>query len=397
MTASAFILSFSVPTALLVCCAIGFCAGVAIFLYGFRLLQRGRLVLATTLSEIRNASIGMVEVSGRAIGPYTMIAPITGNPCHYCRTIVWEWKQPGTDKQWVKVAGESMHVPFFVDDDTGRLLVDPHGAEVDLPPDFRQEFSNSLFPINDTSALNVRNFLARHRVVTGNPIRIEEICIKPGNSLFIAGTLAENPGVRVGPQPAGEDTGTTLSAHKFSLPLNSISPSATNGSEGLHIDPLSQETAISTASTQTQIIRLSPEAGPKNTAEMTQQQKVAAALVRAGISNLDAWSDEVGTEGKILPRVQIMADREERATAEDSQSFNDQSDSEPGDSGFDCKPPVILMKGEINRTFLISWRGRHQVARRLAWKGVLMIWGGTLLALISLYFLLGIKNLLQAL
>jgi hypothetical protein len=51
------------------------------------------------------------------------------------------------------------------------------------------------------------------------------------------------------------------------------------------------------------------------------------------------------------------------------------------------------MKGVNNKTFLISWRSQQEVARSLGWKCTLMIWGGPLLALLSLYFLVGIKNL----
>ena len=44
--------------------------------------------------------------------------------------------------------------------------------------------------------------------------------------------------------------------------------------------------------------------------------------------------------------------------------------------GFDPHPPVVLMKGTNNKTFLISWRSQQEVARSLGWKCALMIWGG---------------------
>jgi hypothetical protein len=51
------------------------------------------------------------------------------------------------------------------------------------------------------------------------------------------------------------------------------------------------------------------------------------------------------------------------------------------------------MKGVHNKPFLISWRSQQQVARSLGWKCTLMIWGGAALALLSLYFGFGIRNL----
>ena len=63
-------------------------------------------------------------------------------------------------------------------------------------------------------------------------------------------------------------------------------------------------------------------------------------------------------------------------------------------SGFDLHPPVVLMRGTHNKTFLISWRSQREVARSLGWKCTLMIWGGPVLALLSLYCLLEITRLL---
>ncbi|PYX36970.1 MAG: hypothetical protein DMG75_08715, partial [Acidobacteria bacterium] len=62
--------------------------GIFLFVHGFRMLARKRLILNTPISRIRSASIGLVEVNGVAIGPYTINAPITGLPCFYYRTLV---------------------------------------------------------------------------------------------------------------------------------------------------------------------------------------------------------------------------------------------------------------------------------------------------------------------
>src|SRR5271155_5432798 len=145
---------------------IGFCAGIYLFIQGFRLLQRRRLILDTPFSRIRSASMGMVEVSGLAVGPYTMMAPITGRPCYYYRTVIREYRQQGKNKEWVTVAGECMHLPFFVDDNSGRLLVDPRGADLDLHCDFADEFCNSFFTTKDAAPAGVNSFLSRHGIVT---------------------------------------------------------------------------------------------------------------------------------------------------------------------------------------------------------------------------------------
>jgi hypothetical protein len=404
---SAIFLRSSDPRGLLLWCIVGFCAGIGLFVYGFRLLQRRRLILDTPFSKIRSAAIGMVEVSGLAVGPYTMIAPVTARPCYYYRTLVWEWKQSGKNKQWVKVAGESMHVPFFLDDNTGRVLVDPRGADLDLHRDFEQEFCDSFFTTKEPVPGNLRSFLSRHGIVTTNKIKVEEYCIKPKNSLFILGTLGENPGIEVTAQPVrdAEPTSslTSFSGRGFSLSLNSLSFS-TGGDDDFSAGSFSQRLSVpvsiplsNPSSPSPQVIRLSQGPTPGNPSEMTQQQKVAAALVKAGISSPAAWAaagltapavsgSGLSTSGLSTSGAQVMTDPSASAAPASAQGAAQAND-------FDPHPSVVLMKGANNKMFLISWRSQQEIARSLGWKCTLMIWGGPMLALISLYFFLGIKNL----
>src|SRR5277367_7204011 len=96
-----FILSSSTPW---LWPALGAGAGLYFFVRGFQLLQRKRLIMNTPSSKIRSAAMGLVEVSGLATGPYTLTAPITGVPCYFYRTMVWQWKQHGKGSSWVKEA-----------------------------------------------------------------------------------------------------------------------------------------------------------------------------------------------------------------------------------------------------------------------------------------------------
>jgi hypothetical protein len=388
VTLATLILRSPNPTGLLLWCVVGFCAGIGLFIYGFRLLQRRRLILDTPLSKIRSASMGMVEVTGLAVGPYTMVAPITSRDCYYYRTLVWEWKQSGRDKTWVKIAGECMHLPFFVDDNTGRLLVDPRGADLDLHRDFEQEFSDSFFSSKDSVPDSVRSFLARHGIVTNNKIKVEEFCIKPKNSLFILGTLGENLGVEVTVQPIPDvEPGTSISSHGFSLSLNSISFSSRSNDDDFKIGSLAERLGLQPS---VRVIRLSSDSGPTKTADMTQQQRIAAALIKAGISNPTAWSAAGVPTAHNGPGIMVLTAPIAPANGTASPSNVSSSDRA---NGFDPHPPVVLRKGTNNKTFLISWRSQKELARSLGWKCALMIWGGPALALLSLYFFLGIKNL----
>ena len=103
-----------------------------------------------------------------------------------------------------------------------------------------------------------------------------------------------------------------------------------------------------------EVVRLPSAAGPSNTSETTQQQKIAAALVKAGISNPKAWS-VAGLPPDLASPVQALTE---------PASWNNGQDSP---NGFDPRPPVVLRKGDHNQTFLISWRSRQELGR--SWAG----------------------------
>lgn len=398
--------------------AIGFVAGIYLFFRGFYLLKRRRLILDTPFSKIRSAAMGMVEVSGLAAGPYTMIAPVTGRACYYYRTVAWEWKREGKNNQWVKVAGECMHLPFFLDDNTGRVLVDPRGAELDLHRDFQEEFNTSFFSRNETPT-SVDSFLARHGVATCNQIKIEECCIKPKNALFILGTLGENPGIEVKADAVPDpDALNEVSARRFSLssalPIPrfslsggsslSFSSGASSSSFDNDLNAFAARTLADPAIARNlQGTRFSPGAAASKLADPVPQQKVADALRRAGISNPVAWSAAGlgGTAVKMsldptfsAPKPAATSSARANLSAVSANPSNTGiANSIPGQvDAFDPHPPVVLMKGQNNKTFLISWRGQQEVARSMGWQCTLMIWGGPALALLSLYGLLSVLN-----
>ena len=416
MILSTLLLYSTEPIRPIVWCAIGLCAGLYLFFNGFRLLHRRHLILDTPVSKIRSASMGTVELSGLAVGPYTVVAPITERPCYYYRTVVWEWRRRGRSSQWVKVAAECMHVPFFLDDNTGKLMVDPRGAELDLHRDFQQEFCDSFLTTKEEEPPNVRNFLLRHGVSTSNKIKVEEFCIKPKNALFLLGTLGENPGLELAPQPILDDEHNTLtfgkalwfnpaetnlgrtalslvSADSDVAPVEDRSvserlmggPFHNSGSDTSAFANSAFDQSIleeeSNQAASAQLIRLSTNPAATRTGDMTQQQRIAAALMKAGISNPAAWA-AAGVTGSAV----AVQGNGNGSALEDSLAAPL--------SEFDPRPPVVLAKGKNNPTFLISWRSQRELARSLGWKCALMIWGGPALTLLCLYGLLALTHMI---
>ena len=243
-------------------------AGVCLFLLGVRLFARKRSLAPVPTSTIRAAASGRAAILGKAIGPYTLSAPVTGQKCYIVQTMVWQQSNSDAKTEWTQVAEETLHLPFFIEDATGQLLVEPMGAEFDLHQTLREEYglpSSSLKPENVPPSVN--NFLVGHGIPVNRPTRIEEHALQPEMPLLIAGTVSKNPGIEVRPRSPVRDE----------MPPNFNIASPTNGNR-------------LAAAVRPEIVKLSGGPAPASTTEMTQQGKIAAALNRAGIVGPEGWT-----------------------------------------------------------------------------------------------------------
>jgi hypothetical protein len=173
--------------------------------------------------------------------------------------------------------------------------------------------------------------------------------------LFVLGTLCQNPGLDASLTPAWAQRAKRTAARDL------------DGGE--------------VVSTLTQVVRLSePETAVPATA-MTQQQKIAAALSKAGIANPAAWnSTAVGAK---VARHEPSGSSVAVETAPNMESHNEMNERET----FDLHPPIVLMKGNHQPAFFISWRSQRDLVKSLGRKSDLMLWGGLVLTLASIYLI----------
>jgi hypothetical protein len=96
----------------------------------FRLQRRRRVMEDMPTARIRSAAQGYVELIGRALPPDApLFSPITRTPCCWYRYKI-EKRDDDNKNSWsVEEQGKST-TQFWLDDDTGRCIVDPEGAEV---------------------------------------------------------------------------------------------------------------------------------------------------------------------------------------------------------------------------------------------------------------------------
>ena len=233
-----------------------------------------------------------------------MAAPITGKPCFLYRTVAWQ-QRAGKKQEWEKVADETLHLPFFVDDSTGKLLVEPLGADLDLHRDFREEYDASFFVsslLTNGASIppRVSVFLARHGITPGRRLRIEEHAIKPNDA---SSSLEHSPRILA--------SSCVLSRLTFE-PLASAANASGSSMQGTRNNPPDPSgDSFPKPVPAPQIIQLSSGDVPSSTQDMSQQAKIAAALTRAGITRPEAWS----AAGVPYQSVAIAANEEFASTA----------------------------------------------------------------------------------
>jgi hypothetical protein len=186
----AWMLSFRQSTLaswmILLFAASGVIAGLFLFFRGFGLLRRKRWIEDTPVSKIAAAAMGRVKVLGRATGPYTLISPLAGADCYYYRAVAWNGQSAQNEEKVERRAVETIYAPLFIEDETGRLMVDPRGAQLDLPYEYDEAVSGIFM------SECARRFLRRHGLSDASSTTVTECVIKPGGPLFVLGTLTEN-------------------------------------------------------------------------------------------------------------------------------------------------------------------------------------------------------------
>jgi hypothetical protein len=408
-----------IPKSLAILSAATIAGGLCLLFVGIRLLARQRFLLAIPSSKIGIASRGLVEINGKAAGPHTMMAPISGNPCFLYRTTVWQQRRSESQK-WRKIAEETLHLPFFIEDATGQLPIHPSGADLDLLGEFREEydawtFSPDAFSQEDSSQNQDRKnthdllpasvliFLSCHGIAPDHRLRIEECLIKPNDILFVAGTLMENPDAQHHPLSQGRDVSRAVAHPGSGSHPPDHAPDHHASEDDSHNDapnPLSEPFPAP------QVIRLAAGAAASSSSHMTQQGKITAALTRAGIPEAAPWSaaetphpnpnpnPNVDVENNAPPAAIDFAPSDapqrqnELTRTEAEPNGADPNNEEPSNDGLNRSAPVSLMKGVDDPVFVISFRSQKEIYSGLARKSAAMLWGGAAITLVGVCGLL---------
>ncbi|MGC9519718.1 MAG: GIDE domain-containing protein [Desulfuromonadaceae bacterium] len=110
-------------------------AGVC-FYYGIRYLRLKRHIENTPTSKIRSMAMGMVEIHGHVERKFALVSPVSGLPCVYYRIKRYTRKRMNfkgrqSENQWsMRSITTTENMPFLLNDGTGRVEINPRGAEL---------------------------------------------------------------------------------------------------------------------------------------------------------------------------------------------------------------------------------------------------------------------------
>ncbi len=155
--------------------------GIWLFFQGFVSLNRKRLIQNIPTSKISALALGLVEVIGRAISitPKPLRSLYAKADCVFYRYKVEQFVRTQRSAHWQTISEGSSGLPFYVDDGTGKVLVDPNEARINLEPRY---ISSSPDKKQSVSPLMAR---------TGS-MRYVESYIMPKENVYVLGTAKKS-------------------------------------------------------------------------------------------------------------------------------------------------------------------------------------------------------------
>jgi hypothetical protein len=178
--------------------ALGAAAGAAILVtsWYFSEDQKIRRTLrgapATRIADLGDGQLG--KVVGRARGlTETLAAPISGRRCIYFSVTVEERRSTGKSNHWRTVIREARGVPFMLEDDSGRALVDATAARIAAEFDGHSQSGTFDDPTPAEQAFLDRHGQDGQRWLFNRTLRYREAVIEEGETIAVLGSGTREP------------------------------------------------------------------------------------------------------------------------------------------------------------------------------------------------------------
>jgi hypothetical protein len=176
---------------------VGLILGLVLFFSGFSTLKFKRLIENTPTSKIRSLAMGLVEVYGEALPINKPLkSPLSQTDCVYYFVNIEEYRSQGKHSSWVSVYVTQSKERFYIKDDTGKVVVDPEFAVMDLPADNVSQSSFGKDPSKQITGFLTKNNISYEGLLGANKtMRYTETFIAPKDKLYVMGTATTNTDV----------------------------------------------------------------------------------------------------------------------------------------------------------------------------------------------------------
>ena len=166
--------------------------GLYIFYVSLKNLKLKRLIENIPTSRMRSVAMGLAELKGRIeVNNKILEDPFDKKKCVYWRVHIEERVKRGKHGKWITRHKAKDHVPFYISDESGSVLVKLKGANMD---DVRRDsqYETALL-FSEKLPLNVRNYCNKNRIrfrrfFGGKKrMRCRITYLEPNDSIYVLG------------------------------------------------------------------------------------------------------------------------------------------------------------------------------------------------------------------
>ena len=188
--------------------AIGFlllCFGLFVYFIGFADWYDKRLLDCTPISKCRSVALGPVVVSGKVTGLHPIPSLIAHLPSFISRVVVEQYRKSGKSSEWRTVHKRELRMPFYVDDGSGLIKVEPQKAVLWLQQDVQYSSQTGVVEYSPAAADRATSqtesldgmfteYCITRGINTREPVRLTETNLSPGDPVFVYGSASPAKG-----------------------------------------------------------------------------------------------------------------------------------------------------------------------------------------------------------
>ena len=169
--------------------------GTAFYSYSF-FRKRHDLILNTETSKISTLRKGFYEIKGTVrFLDRKLTSPLSSEACVYYKFRVEQYRNTGKSGYWYKIIDDEQHVPFAIEDRTGKAFIKLEGAKLKFYTD--EEGKSGMF---NPASESLKKALQHYNETTEGflvekKLRYKEQYLAEGDELYVLGEVLDHEGI----------------------------------------------------------------------------------------------------------------------------------------------------------------------------------------------------------